>query len=368
MALLRQTIQTAFLHNHTNSKCTNKTLHLHDSRSIHCQQSNPTSQFSIVHPLALAAAIFGTPSANRTIKRWVAPTLRAIKRRKDKMGPEPLPNRTTFIEWNYTSELFAFGKRLNESFNPVLLQQAFTHRSYIVKEELKQQEVGIEQPTTNLTDNKPLMQTGQQLISKYVHTFLTAHLPKFPHEGIQSVHDYLLSDEVLANVSAHIGTRELTLTAEFPPEPATLAGTFKAVVGALATSSGEPQAFDFVRDFVCTQLNQKDVNELWPIDDPVARLQSVCRERNLGEPEPRLIGHAGKNTVLAVKHVGIYCDRRILAEGFGENVSTAIEVAARHSLARLFATDNVPPFDYKIAAIDLFKAAAGNRQKLIGKV
>lgn len=279
-----------------------------------------------------------------------------------------MPNRTTFIEWNYTSELFAFGKRLNESFNPVVLQQAFTHRSYIVKEELKQQEVGIEEPNTNLSDNKELMQTGEQLISKYVHAFLTTHLPKFPAEGIQAVHDHLLSDEMLAKVSSHIGTRELTLTAEFPPEVSTLAGTLKAVVGALANSSGEPQAFDFVRDFVCTQLNQTDVNELWQIDQPIARLQSLCKEQNLGEPEPRLIGHTGKNTVLAVKHVGIYCDRKMLADGFGENVDTAIEVAARHSLSRLYETDNVPPFDYKIAAVDLFKAAAGNRQKLIGKV
>lgn len=73
--------------------------------------------------------------ATRSIKRWVSPTLRELKRRKDKMGPEPIARRSSFIDWNFNAELYAFSKRLNENFNLTLLQQAFTQRySYLTKD------------------------------------------------------------------------------------------------------------------------------------------------------------------------------------------------------------------------------------------
>lgn len=129
------------------------------------------------------------------------------------MGPPKPINRSTFIEWNWNSELFAFSKRLNEDFNPELLQEAFTLRSYIIQEEQKQQEVGIESPVTNLNDNSELARDGNDLLSNYVEMFISSQLPRLPKVGIQSVRDYLLSDQVLANVSRHIGTKNLILTA-----------------------------------------------------------------------------------------------------------------------------------------------------------
>lgn len=149
----------------------------------------------------------------RNIKRWVSPTLKEIRRRKDKLGPPTPINRAGFIEWNWNSELFAFSKRLHEDFNPELLQEAFTLRSYIIQEEQKQQEVGIESPVTNLNDNSTLARDGTDLISNYVDMFISSQLPRLPRIGVQSVRDYLLSDEVLANVSQHIGTKDLILTA-----------------------------------------------------------------------------------------------------------------------------------------------------------
>lgn len=122
-------------------------------------------------------------------------------------------NRATFIEWNWNSELFAFSKRLHEDFNPQHLQEAFTLRSYIVQEELRQQDVGIESPVTNLKDNSELANSGSDLLSNYVEMFISSQLPKLPTIGVRALRDYLLSDEVLANVSKHIGTNDLILSA-----------------------------------------------------------------------------------------------------------------------------------------------------------
>lgn len=139
--------------------------------------------------------------------------MKVIRKRKNKLDPPPPVNRSKFIEWNRNSELFAFSKRLHEQFNPQLLQEAFTLRSYIIQEEQKQTDVGIENPVTNLKDNTELARIGSDLLSTYVEMFIASHLPKLPDVGIRSVRDYLLSDEVLANVSKHIGTNDLILSA-----------------------------------------------------------------------------------------------------------------------------------------------------------
>lgn len=114
---------------------------------------------------------------------------------------------------------------------------------------------------------------------------------------------------------------------------------------------------------MCTQLNQTDVNVFWQIERPVDLLQELCAARQLGEPEPRLIGDAGPNTLLACYQVGIYSDRQLLASGFGENVDTAIEVAARNALAKMFGTDSVRPLNFRITAQECERLAGQPEQR-----
>lgn len=85
---------------------------------------------------------------------------------------------------NYHAELFAFGKRLGEEFQKDLLQRAFTYRSYVVQEEMRQKEVGIEDPELSLEDNRELSRRGETLISEYLKNHLRVALPRFPEEGI----------------------------------------------------------------------------------------------------------------------------------------------------------------------------------------
>lgn len=151
---------------------------------------------------------------SRGVKRWVMPTLRELKRRKDRETPKPI-QRSTFIEWNYKAELYAFGQRLGEQFNPALLQQAFTQRSYIVQEEFRQQAVGIEQPETNLQDNKELIAKGEAVLAESLNLFLAAQLTRLPQPGQDAVRSFLMSEEVLANVASHLGCADLILSSVY---------------------------------------------------------------------------------------------------------------------------------------------------------
>lgn len=78
---------------------------------------------------------------------------------------------------------------------------------------MKQIEVGIEKPVLEVKDNRLLIISGEELISEYVEKFLLQSLPKLPKDGINAIKSYLTSEEVLANVSSHLGTKEIILSA-----------------------------------------------------------------------------------------------------------------------------------------------------------
>lgn len=75
--------------------------------------------------------------------------------------PKLPDHRNTYLEWNYDVEIYAFGKRLKEEFDPQLLRTAFTHRSYIIQQEMKQRDLGIENPDIKLQDNRELIEEGE---------------------------------------------------------------------------------------------------------------------------------------------------------------------------------------------------------------
>ncbi|KAJ9600027.1 hypothetical protein L9F63_009691 [Diploptera punctata] len=300
---------------------------------------------------------------NRSYKRWVYPTLRELYKRKRKMGPQPPTHRATFLEWNFQAELFAFGKRLGEDFRKDLLQRAFTHRSYIFQEEMKQKEVGIEDPQLGLQDNNELAEIGEKLMSRFLKQHLRSGLPRFPEEGICAIHDYLMNESTLADISKSLGTSDIILCSDFPVEEKTLAVTLKAVVGALAESSSEDRAKEFVRDFVFMHLAGKDVNDLWQVEDPMKTLTDILKREGRGEPEPRLIAESGRNTILAAYQVAVYSDKQFIGIGYGESVSIAVEMAAHDALKRLFCTtENMKPLPF---TLDVNKAANSSAKQNI---
>uniref|UniRef100_A0A8W7P1K5 RNase III domain-containing protein n=1 Tax=Anopheles coluzzii TaxID=1518534 RepID=A0A8W7P1K5_ANOCL len=155
--------------------------------------------FSVTRSLLRGAQRFDI-HRNRDVHRWVAPTLRELRRRREKMGPEAALPRSSHSDWNYSAEIFAFGKRLQESFDANVLQQAFTHQSFIEQETRKQAAVGIEQPVLGVHDNRELIAQGDQLVAEYVEAFLLTALPRLPRQFIASVREALTSEAQLAHI------------------------------------------------------------------------------------------------------------------------------------------------------------------------
>ncbi|KAL0114029.1 hypothetical protein PUN28_011388 [Cardiocondyla obscurior] len=282
----------------------------------------------------------------RHIKRWVAPTQQELTRRKT-LDKQPEPKRSTFLEWNRSSEIYAFNERLSEKFDTEKLEQAFTHRAYIIKEEQKQKEMGIEDPIISVQDNTELIRDGEKLTSEVVYKYLVQVLPDAPEDVIISLHDYLLSEEILAQAAVHIGTRDIILTEEHPVAQKTLADTFLALVAALAESVDANHAGVFVRDFLIVILGEKDLKELWNPAHPVELLNDILLKQNKSPIEPRLIGQTGQNTLLMAYHVAMYSDKEFLGSGFGQTINEAKDVAAINILSQMFGlSDSSKPIKF----------------------
>jgi len=272
----------------------------------------------------------------REIKRHVSPVLIELTRRK-KREENPIVNpRNNYIEWNRSAELYAFNQRLSEKFDMDLLEQAFTHRSYVIQEEEKQKKVGIEDPQLDIVDNRELIDEGKQMIPLMIENYLSQALPLAPQECIYALKQYLLSEKILAETSSGIGTTDLVLSIDFPVEEETLANTFYALTSALNRSVDLEHASKFVRDILIARLVDKDLMEIWCPDDAFEILNDILDREHRELAEPRIIAQTGVNTLIPVYRIGIYSNRELLGTGFGETIEEAQHVAALNALMNMF--------------------------------
>jgi len=89
-------------------------------------------------------------------------------------------------------------------------------------------------------------------------------------------------------------------------EKPTLSNVLKSIIAALIESSGNSRAALFVRDFIITQIADKDLHQFWEPEEPIKLLSEILARDGIQSPEPRLIGCSGKNTILACFRVGLY--------------------------------------------------------------
>ncbi|KAM8788196.1 large ribosomal subunit protein mL44 [Rhynchonycteris naso] len=272
-----------------------------------------------------------------------------LERRRLLRSPPPPVRRSEKPNWDYHAEVQAFGHRLQETFALDLLKTAFVNSCYIKSEEAKRQKLGVEKEAIllNIKDNQELSEQGLSFSQTCLTQLLQDAFPDLPTEGVQSLVDFLTGEDVVCHVARNLAVEQLTLSAEFPVPPAVLRQTFFAVIGALLQSSGPGRTALFLRDFLITQLTGKELFEIWKLVNPMGLLVEELKRKNISAPEPRLTRQSGSTTAVPVYFVGLYCDKKLIAEGPGETVLVAEEEAARVALRKLYGfTENRRPWDY----------------------
>nr|XP_043888363.1 39S ribosomal protein L44, mitochondrial [Solea senegalensis] len=285
----------------------------------------------------------------REKKRWMKAYTHIMAKKLKLEGPPPPKPRSQQPLWDYHAEVQAFSNRLHESFSLELLKIAFINPCYLQVEQERRKGLGIDSETTALLlkDNMQLSAKGADFTKSFLNDWCRASFPSLPSKGVESIVGHLTSSAVVTYVARNLGIEDLTMSGEFPVPDDVLHSTFMAVIGALQESSGAERAGFFLRDFLVTQLLGKDLFDMWTVVNPMGILVEELTKRNVPLPEPRLIRSAGASTVLPLYFVGLYSDKKLLAQGPGETLLAAEEEAARVALRKIYGfSENRRPFDF----------------------
>ncbi|XP_068441866.1 large ribosomal subunit protein mL44 [Clinocottus analis] len=285
----------------------------------------------------------------REKKRWMKSYTYLMAKKLKLEGPPPPMPRSQQPHWDYHAEVQAFSSRLHESFSLEVLKTAFINPCYLQAEQKRRQGLGVDSETTALAlkDNIQLSKKGASFTKSFLTDWCRASFPILLMEGVVSIVSHLTSSAVVTNVARNLGIEDLTMSADCPVPDDVLHSTFFAVIGALRESRGAERTGLFLRDFLGPQLIGKDLFDLWTIVNPMGLLVEELTKRNLPLPEPRLIRSAGASTVLPLYFVGLYSDKKLLAQGPGETLVGAEEEAARVALRILYGyTENHRPLDF----------------------
>ncbi|KAJ4935161.1 hypothetical protein JOQ06_016697 [Pogonophryne albipinna] len=285
----------------------------------------------------------------REKKRWMKSYTHLMAKKLKLEGPPAPKPRSLQPHWDFHAEVQSFSSRLQENFSLEALKRAFINPCYLQAEQERRRALGLDSETTalSLKDNIQLSEKGEGFTKSFLSDWCRANFPRLRKEGVKSVVAHLTSSPVVTYVARNLGIEDLTMSAECPVPDDVLHSTFMAVIGALEESSGAEQTGLFLRDFLSTQLIGKDLFDMWTVVDPMGLLVEELTQRNLPLPEPRLVRAAGASTVLPLYFVGLYSDKKLLAQGPGETLVAAEEEAARVALRKLYGyTENHRPFNF----------------------
>ena len=180
-----------------------------------------------------------------------------------------------------------FEKKIGYVFrNQRLLEQAFTHRSYL-----------NENRAAGREHNERLEFLGDAVLELVVTEFLYAKYPDRPEGDLTSYRAALVNTQSISDAGNKLGMNEFLLLSrgeardEGRARQIILANAFEALIGALYLDQG----YDTARDFIGAQLFHKvdEVVEkrLW--QDAKSRLQELSQE-NLGfTPTYELVSQSG---------------------------------------------------------------------------
>lgn len=201
------------------------------------------------------------------------------------------------------------------------LKAALTHFSALgVRHKVK----GI--ASGDFQHNGRLAVLGQQVLGHVVSESLFHSYPDMEGNLILDVVTHLTSTECLAKVANQLGVVYVVRSKSKLSEPSRaylLARALRAVIGVVYTDVGPKSTRKVVRDFVVSQLEGRDLNELIKLQHPKFMLCSILR--GLGQPPPtaKLVQESVRNTLFPSYVVAVYSGDSLLAEGCGTSLKKA---------------------------------------------
>lgn len=213
-------------------------------------------------------------------------------------------------------------KKLGIAFRePGLLEQAFTHSSYV--NEHKQ-----------ATHNERLEYLGDAVLELAVSEYLFRRFPHYPEGDLTQMRAAAVCEPSLHAISLELNFGEYILLGRGEElsggrtRPALLADVFEAFIGALYLDQGFSAVVQFLQRHLFPKI--RDRHTL----DAKSRLQQVLQQANLGDPSYRMLEEQGSGRdkrFVSEVHVG----GQTYGSGVGRTKKEAEQQAAEQALERL---------------------------------
>lgn len=206
-----------------------------------------------------------------------------------------------------------------------LIEQAFTHRSYL-----------NENKGAGREHNERLEFLGDAVLELAVTEFLYAKYPANPEGELTAYRAALVNTVSIADAATKLGMNEYLLLSRGESRDTgrarqiILANAFEALIGAIYLDQG----YDMARDFIASQLFAKTdevvAKRLW--QDPKSRLQEIAQEKARATPTYELVAHSGPDHDKTFI-VGVNIGSERVAAGEGRSKQEAEQNAAEKALA-----------------------------------
>jgi len=209
--------------------------------------------------------------------------------------------------------------------NERLLEQAFTHRSYL-----------NENRRSGREHNERLEFLGDAVLELVVTEFLFAKYPEKPEGDLTSYRAALVNTASISDAAVKLGMNEYLLLSRGEAKDTgraraiILANVFEALIGAIYLDQGYEPAKKFIAEQLFHKTDEVVEKGLW--QDAKSRFQEIAQEKNSVTPSYDVISQTGPDHDKRFV-VGVYLASERVATGEGRSKQEAEQQAAEKALA-----------------------------------
>ena len=205
-----------------------------------------------------------------------------------------------------------------------LLQQAFTHRSYL-----------NENPSLGLEQNERLEFLGDAVLELAITEYLYKKYPKKTEGEMTALRAALVNSITLSETASELNIGDFMLLSKGEAKSLgkarqyILANAFEALIGAIYLNGGYEETFDFLEKNLFGKIEEVIEKKLWI--DAKSLFQEKAQELESVTPAYKVLAESGPDHE-KVFTMGVFLGDELIAEGKGDSKQEAEQDAARKAL------------------------------------
>ena len=223
------------------------------------------------------------------------------------------------------ADFSAFEKKIGYAFkNKELLEQAFTHRSYINEN----RDIAREH-------NERLEFLGDAVLELAVTDFLYAKYPQSPEGELTAYRAALVNTQSISDAGTKLGMNDYLLLSRGESRDTgrarqiILANAFEAVIGAIYLDAGYTASQKFIDEQLFHKTDEVVAKRLW--QDAKSRLQEISQDQSGITPTYQLLDQSGPDHDKRFV-IGAFLGTERIATGSGPSKQEAEQDAAQKAL------------------------------------